>query len=222
LFPAVFKTGRLTLEKTSVGRRILMTFFSATVLLFLVIDPFGNIPLFLSILKNVEVEKHKKIIIRELLIAVAILILFFFTGKYILEYLDISEPSLSIAGGIVLFLIAIRMIFPGEEKLFGDSPEGEPLIVPLAIPFIAGPSAIATVLLLMAREPGRWPIWLTALFCAWGSSGIILIFSDHISKLVGVRVLGAIERLMGMLLTMVAVEMFIKGARQLAFLYTAL
>lgn len=195
-----------------------MTLFSAAVLLFLVIDPFGNIPLFLSVLKNVDDRKQRKIIVREMLIALLILVLFLFTGQYILVFLGISEPSLSIAGGIILFMIAVKMIFLGSEKLFGDTPEGEPLIVPLAIPFIAGPSAIATVLLLMAREPSRWLEWFTALVCAWLLSGIILLFSNHISKIVGNRVLTAIERLMGMLLTTVAVEMFIKGARQLLFL----
>jgi multiple antibiotic resistance protein len=194
-----------------------MTLFTAAVLLFLVIDPFGNIPLFSSILKNVDHLKQRKIILRELFIALIVLIVFLFTGRYILGFLDISESSLSIAGGIILFLIAVKMIFLGSEKLFGDAPEGEPLIVPLAIPFIAGPSAIATVLLLMAREPSRWPEWLTALVCAWFFSAVILLFSNQISQLVGNKVLTAIERLMGMLLTMVAVEMFIKGLRQLLF-----
>ena len=196
-----------------------MTLFSATVLLFLVIDPFGNIPLFLAILKNVDFRKHKKIIVREMLIALVVLILFLFTGRYILRFLDISEPSLSMAGGIILFMIALKMIFLGSEKMFGDTPEGEPMIVPLATPFVAGPSAIATVLLLMAREPARWLEWFTALICAWFLSGIILLFSDNISNVVGNRVLTAIERLMGMLLTMVAVEMFMKGVRQLPFLH---
>jgi multiple antibiotic resistance protein len=194
-----------------------MTFFSAAILLFLVIDPFGNIPLFLSVLKSVDISRHRQIIARELLIALLILVLFLFTGQYILVYLNISPSSLSIAGAIVLFMIAIRMIFLGSEKIFGDVPEGEPLIIPLAVPYLAGPSTIATVLLLMAREPSRWPEWLAALVCAWTLSGIILIFSDVIGKLGGIKMLTAIERLMGMLLTMVAVEMFIKGVRELPF-----
>jgi multiple antibiotic resistance protein len=196
-----------------------MTFFSAAILLFLVIDPFGNIPLFLSVLKSVDISRHRPIIARELLIALLVLILFLFAGQYILGYLNISESSLSIAGAIVLFMIAIRMIFLGSEKIFGDVPEGEPLIIPLAVPSLAGPSTIATVLLLMAREPSRWLEWLTALVCAWTLSGIILMFSDVIGKLSGIKMLTAIERLMGMLLTMVAVEMFIKGLQELPFFH---
>lgn len=154
-----------------------------------------------------------------MLIAVSVLVLFLFAGRYILEFLDISEPSLSIAGGIVLFMIALKMIFIGSEKLFGDVPEGEPLIVPLAVPLVAGPSAIATTLLLTAREPSRLLEWFAALILAWLLSGIILLFSDYIGSIVGNRVLTAIERLMGMLLTLIAVEMFIKGAGQLPFLH---
>jgi len=189
--------------------------FSAAILLFLVIDPFGNIPLFLTILKSVPAERRKGVIAREMLIAFFVLVLFLFAGRYILGYLDISEPSLSIAGGIVLFMIALKMIFIGSEKIFGDIPAGEPLIVPLAIPLIAGPSAVATVLLLMAREPSRWPEWFAALIMAWFVSGLVLLFSDYVGRLLGDRVLTAIERLMGMLLTLVAVEIFVKGAREL-------
>jgi multiple antibiotic resistance protein len=189
--------------------------FSAAILLFLVIDPFGNIPLFLSILKSVPAERRKGVIAREMLIALLVLVLFLFAGRYILSYLGISEPSLSIAGGIVLFMIALKMIFIGSEKIFGDIPAGEPLIVPLAIPLVAGPSAVATVLLLMARDPSRWPEWFAALIMAWFVSGVVLLFSEHVGRLLGDRVLTAIERLMGMLLTLVAVEIFLKGAREL-------
>ena len=194
-----------------------MSVFSATFLLFLVIDPIGNIPFFLSILKNVEPLQRKKIIIRESLIALGVLILFLFLGPNILLILQISEPSLSIAGGIILFLIALRMIFSGTEKLFQDVslPLGEPLIVPLAIPAIAGPSAMATVLLLMARDPSRWLDWLIAIITAGLLSGVILFFSSYLIQIVGVRVLIAMERLMGMILTTVAVEMFISAIQNL-------
>lgn len=196
-----------------------MKMLSAVILIFLVLDPFGNIPLFMSILKKSDYRSRKKIISRELLIALLVLIVFLFTGRYILNLLDISEPSLSIAGGIILFMIALKMIFIGSENIFGDTPDGDPLIFPLAVPFVAGPSAIATILLLMAREPTRWLEWLTALIMAWFFSGIIIIFSDSISNIVGNKVLTAFERLMGMLLTMVAVEIFIKGVKQLPFLH---
>ena len=193
-----------------------MSIFSAALLLFLVIDPFGNIPFFLSVLKHIEYRRQRRIIIREMVIALAVLVFFLFTGRYLLLLLDISAPALSMAGGIILFLIALKMIFSDTEEIFGKSPEGEPLIVPLAIPFIAGPSALATVLLLMAREPSRWLEWLIALIAAWFLAACILSLSSEISRMLGHRVLIAIERLMGMLLTTIAVELFIKGIKELA------
>jgi MarC family membrane protein len=192
-----------------------MSIFSAALLLFLVIDPFGNIPFFLSVLKHIDYRRQRRIIVREMIIALTVLVFFLFTGRYILLLLDISAPALSMAGGIILFLIALKMIFSDTQEIFGKSPEGEPLIVPLAIPFIAGPSALATVLLLMAREPSRWFDWLIALVAAWFLATCILFLSSEISHVLGHRVLIAIERLMGMLLTTIAVELFIKGIKQL-------
>ena len=192
-----------------------MSLLSATILLFLVLDPFGNVPLFLIVLKGLPEERKTRVIIREMLVALGVLVVFLFGGQYLLTLLQISEPSLSIAGGIVLFLIAINMIFGGYERVFATEKIPEPFIVPLAIPSIAGPSAIATVLLLMAREPTRWPEWLTAVLLAWFFSGVIVLTSSKLHRLLGDRVLTALERLMGMLLTTVAVEMFIKGVQRL-------
>lgn len=188
-----------------------MTILSATLLIFLVLDPVGNVPAFMCILKGMEPKRQARIIIREMLIALAILIAFMFLGPYILLTLQISQPALSIAGGIILFLIAIRMIFSNVSDMFVGGPEGEPFIVPLAVPLIAGPSAAATILLLMARDPARWFDWLVALVFAWFISGAILLFSSPVTRLVGQRGLTAMERLMGMILTTVAVEMFIDG-----------
>jgi small neutral amino acid transporter SnatA (MarC family) len=191
-----------------------MPVISAAILLFLVMDPLGNIPLFLSALKDVERARRRRIIVRELVIALAVLVLFLFSGKHILAALQISETSLSIAGGIVLFLISIRMIFPVMGGVFGGTPEGEPFIVPLAIPLVAGPSTLATVLLLAAREPGRGAEWLLALVCAWLISAVILLLSDNLHRFFGARGLVALERLMGLILTTVAVEMFLTGVDQ--------
>jgi len=190
---------------------------SATLLLFLVIDPLGNIPVFLSVLKNIDPRRHRQIIVRELCIGLSVLMVFLFAGQYILAILGISQSSLGIAGGIILFLIAIKMIFAGSEHIFESAADGEPFIVPLAIPSIAGPSATATVILVMARNPARWYEWLIALIGAWSISGIILLLSDRLSRFLGHRGLIAIERLMGMILTTVAVEMFIHGIRQSFF-----
>lgn len=194
-----------------------MSILSATLLLFLVIDPIGNIPLFLGALKNVDPDEHKRIIIRELCIGFSILLIFLLFGRYILLLLQISETALSIAGGIILFMIAIKMIFSGSEKIFEGNSESEPFIVPLAVPLIAGPSAMAMVMLLVARDPSRSFVWLLSLVFAWIISSIILFFSSYVNKILGKRALIALERLMGMLLTTIAVEMLITGIRQSFF-----
>jgi small neutral amino acid transporter SnatA (MarC family) len=128
--------------------------------------------------------------------------------------LQVQEPALSVAGGIVLFLIALRMIFPGAEPVMGRNPDGEPFIVPLAIPLIAGPSAISTVLILATRDPARLFVWLLALVCAWVVSAVILLLSVRLARFFGDRGLLALERLMGLLLTVIAVQMFLTGLRQ--------
>jgi len=191
-----------------------MTVLSAAVLLFLVMDPFGNIPLFLTALRHVDERRQRHIILREQFIALAFLILFMFSGRYLLDILQISEPSLSIAGAIILFLISINMIFPTAGGLFDEKLDGEPFIVPLAIPYIAGPSALASVLLIMSREPERWSEWLIALLLAWVTSGIIVLLSSGLRRVLGERGLVAMERLMGMILTAIAVQMFMTGVRQ--------
>lgn len=192
-----------------------MDVFSTALLLFLVIDPVGNIPAFLFVLQGVPEARHKWIIFRELFIALVALVAFLFFGQFILGALQVSQGSLGAAGGIILFLIAVRMIFPVPKGVFGEEAEaGEPFIVPLAIPLIAGPAAMATLMLLMARDPANWPQWLAALLVAWSISGIILLSADQLARLLGRRTLVAIERLMGLVLTAVAVQMFIDGVGQ--------
>ncbi|MBM4027598.1 MAG: MarC family protein [Planctomycetes bacterium] len=192
-----------------------MDVFSTALLLFLVIDPVGNIPPFLSILGGVPEERRAQVLIRELFIALGALVLFLFLGQYVLAALQVSQGSLGAAGGIILFLIAIRMVFPLPKGPAAEEVDmGEPFIVPLAIPLIAGPAAMATLMLLMARSPTRWPEWLTALLLAWSVSGAILLSASRLARLLGRRTLTAIERLMGLVLTAVAVEMFIDGVGQ--------
>jgi len=191
-----------------------LSLFSATLILFLVIDPLGNVPFFLSALKSVEPKRHFKIILRELLVGYVVLVVFMFFGRYILDALGVTQSSLGIAGGIVLFLISIKMIFSGFEKIFEGTEEVEPFIVPLAIPAIAGPASMATAMLFMARNPENWPLWLVALTIAWLCSGMILIFAGKLSTILGQRGLKAMERLMGMILTVVSVQMLINGIKQ--------
>ncbi len=188
-----------------------MSVVSAAILLFLVMDPFGNIPVFLCVLRTVPAERRRPVILRELLIALLVLIVFFVAGPGLLKLLHISEPALRIGGGIILFLIAIKMIFSSAADIIKGLPQGEPLIVPLAVPCLAGPSAVATLLLMVAQEPARWPAWLLALFAAWLANGVILMMSPTLGHLLGERGLSALERLMGLLLTVIAVEMCIGG-----------
>ena len=191
-----------------------MTVLSAIFLLFIIMDPIGNVPLFLSTLKNITPERRRKIIVRELLIALLVLFVFMFSGKYILAFLQISESSLGIAGGIMLLTISFKMIFPGKGDLYPHNEEVEPLIVPLAVPLLAGPSAIAAVILMMAQEPARWMDWSLALFVAWIMAGVILISSETLGRRLGVRALIAIERLMGILLLLVSVNMLVEGIKR--------
>lgn len=191
-----------------------MTVLAAIFLLIIIMDPIGNVPVFLSILKNIPLERRKKIIIRELIIAFVILLFFMFIGRYLLQLLQIEQSSLGIAGGIILFIIAIRMIFPGTKPMFTHNEEAEPLVVPLAIPMLAGPSAIAAVILLMAQEPGRWIEWIFVVFVASLISGIILISSEALGSKLGNRALTAIERLMGIFLIMVSVDFILDGIKQ--------
>ncbi len=189
-----------------------MTLFSAFVLLFLVMDPAGNVPMFLAALAPVAPERRRRVLVRELLIALGVLVTFLFLGPQLLALLGVSESGLSIAGGIILFLIAIRMIFPSAHAVTEDL-DGEPFIVPLAIPFVAGPSAMATVMLVMSHDPLRWPTWLAALVLAWGASAALLLVANRLGRRLPRRGLVAVERLMGMLLTAIAVEMLIRGLR---------
>lgn len=188
-----------------------MTTLSAALLLFLVMDPLGNIPLFMTTLKKVDAKRQQFVVVRELLIALVVLIAFLFLGQYLLQVLHLSETALTTAGGIILMIIAIRMIFPSRDKSLQEDVEGEPFIVPLAIPYVAGPSAMATSLLMMSREPERWLDWLLAVLIAWFASAIIIYFSSYFARFLGEKGLIAIERLMGMLLITVAVQMLLTG-----------
>ncbi len=189
-----------------------MEIVSAATLLFLVLDPLGNIPVFLSILDKVDPKRRTRVIIREAVLALVVLVLFLFVGKYILQFLGLSQHALSISGGVILFMISIRMVFPVKRSpAFPDELDGEPLLVPLAIPMIAGPSALAVVILMATSEPDKLMNWLIALLAAWLLSSVILISATKLQNLLGRRGLIAMERLMGMLLVALAIQMLLNG-----------
>jgi MarC family membrane protein len=188
-----------------------VTILSAALLLFLILDPLGNIPVFLSVLKPLPARRQRIVLARELLIALVVLMGFLWGGKYALELMHLRQESVQIAGGIVLFLIGIRMIFPRPEGLMGELPGGEPFIVPLAIPLVAGPSGMAAVMLMGSNEPGRLWDWSLALMVAWGATAAILFSATLLYRWLGRSALIALERLMGMLLVAISVQMFLDG-----------
>lgn len=185
---------------------------SAVITLFLIMDPLGNIPMFLSALKNVPPSRRQRVLVREILLAYVVLLVCVFAGNAALQLLGLEQETISIAGGIVLFLIALRMIFPADGPTH-DTLDGEPFLVPLAVPLIAGPSTLAALLLLQRSAPGETAWLLLALTIAWAASGAILLSSTFFYRVLRERGLIAMERLMGMLLVMIAVQMFMNGLR---------
>lgn len=207
-----------------------MDIASAVILLVLVLDPFGNIPLVLSTLARVPATRRRQVILRECAIAYAILVAFLLAGRPLLELMRLSETAIGLAGGIILFIIALRMVFNHPEGPLGGGSSGagapgavtadgmvdpraddEPFIVPLAVPAIAGPSALATVIVFTSREPARWAEWLIAISLAMLVSVLVLASAERISRFVGKRGVSAMERLMGLILTAIAVEMLLSG-----------
>ncbi len=188
-----------------------MSIASAALLLFLILDPLGNIPVFLGLLRRLPPARQRVVLGRELLIALGVLMLFLWCGKYALDLMHLRQESVSIAGGIVLFLIGIRMIFPPPEGLMGEIPDGEPFIVPMAIPLVAGPSGMAAVILMGSNEPARLADWSLALLIAWAGTAAILFSATYLYRWLGQRVLTAVERLMGMLLVAISVQMLMDG-----------
>jgi MarC family membrane protein len=191
------------------------TFASATILLLLITDPLGNIPIFVNSLRAVPAERRARVILREVLIAFGLLLTFMFVGQSFLKAMSLSDVSLQIGGAVVLFLIALRMVFPPPAQ---DSPipDVEPLIVPLAIPALAGPSAMATVLLLVSQAPERRLEWVAALTVTMVVCAVVLLMAERLQQVVGERVVSAFERLMGLILVSISVEMLIRGLKSLA------
>ncbi len=181
------------------------------VTLFLVLDPFGNAAIFPSILAKVPQERRRAVLVRELIFALIILMGFLFAGKYLLGFLGVRPATLSISGGILLFLIALGMVFPTRSLLGGESVDEEPFIVPLAVPLMAGPSSIAIILLTASKYADQTPLIALAVAGAWLGSAVVLYFSSHLLHFLGTKGTRALERLMGLLLILVSVQMFLDG-----------
>ncbi|AQM18298.1 MULTISPECIES: YhgN family NAAT transporter [Vibrio] len=190
-----------------------MDILSAATMLFLIMDPLGNLPVMLSILKHLDPKRRRVVLVRELCFALIILMLFLFAGKNIMGFLHVQPETLSISGGIILFIISIKMIFPSAGSITGLAAGEEPFIVPMAIPMIAGPSVIAALLLLSTQHPDKLLELSASVLLAWGATFIILMFYGFFHKVLGERGLKAVERLMGLLLVMISTQMFLNGVK---------
>ena len=183
---------------------------TVTFALFLLMDPIGNVPIYIAVLKEIDPKRQRIIILRELLIALGIIIVFAFIGEHLLDLLKVRQETILIAGGLILFIIALKMIFP-KGKSYGaeEIGTGEPFIVPLAIPLVAGPSVLAAVMIYSHRE--SLLTLILSICIAWVFSTLILLASPFLKKILGSRGIIACERLMGLLLTLLAVQMFLEG-----------
>ena len=186
---------------------------AAAATLFFIMDPLGNVPIFNSILARFDSRRRAQIVARELCFALVILFVVLFTGNAILGFMGISESSLSIAGGILLFIIALKMIFPVTKKASEEEVIEDPFLVPLAIPMVAGPSTIAVLLLLSSGSPEKMTQWSIALLLAWGTTTVLLVSSPFLMRFLGERGSRALERLMGMMLVILATQMLLNGVR---------
>ncbi|MFT5838120.1 MAG: multiple antibiotic resistance protein [Flavobacteriales bacterium] len=191
-----------------------MDTWSAAITLFLIMDPLGNLPVFMSVLKTIEPKRRRIVLARELLFSLIIMFTFLFSGQVVLDFLNVRQESVSIAGGIILFLIGLKMIFPQPGGVTGLTSGEEPFIVPLAIPMIAGPSVLAALILLANQDHSRMMDWSMALGAAWLATATILMLSSTFHRILGERGLTAIERLMGMILIMISIQMLLDGIGQ--------
>jgi multiple antibiotic resistance protein len=188
-----------------------MDILSISITLFLIMDPFGNIPIFLPILEKVPAHRRRKVLARELLLALVLIVVFVFSGRYVMNFLGLKQAAISMAGGIILFLIALRMVFPAAEGHAEKDLEGEPLLVPLAVPLVAGPSLLSVLLLFSTAGPDHLLKLLIASGLAWTGTFAVLFSSTFLIRFLTKRGLIAVERLMGMILVALAVQLFLDG-----------
>ncbi len=189
-----------------------MSLLSLTLILFFIIDPMGNIAAFTTMLRRVDPKRQLWVILREMLIALGIMLLFYFLGEQLFELLQISETTVNMAIGLILFLFAIKILFPNLRHPRSSLPQGEPFIIPLAVPLIASPSLIATIMLFAHHEQTS-ELMIFAILIAWAASTVIMLFSSTLHRLLGQNGLSALERLMAMILVMLAIQRFLEGVK---------
>lgn len=189
---------------------IMNEFYAKTLGLFLIMNVIGNVPCFMAVLQNYDAPSQKRILLREMSIALGILLAFAFFGETILKLIGISQEVIGISGGLLLLLVSLTMIFPKPQEELVGLPHHEPLIIPIAIPIIAGPGSIATVMLFANQFPHWWEIGFSILI-AWVPSLIIVLFSSYLRFLLGEKGLLAIQKLGGLLVSLISVQMIADG-----------
>lgn len=187
-----------------------MTLFSIALVLFLIMDPVGNIASYLSLVNELPTKRKMWVVVREMLIALAFMILFNYIGEFIFSLLELSETTVRLSSGVILFLVAVKILFPAQDSPRANLPHGEPFIIPLAVPLIAGPSLLATIMLYAHLEPSQ-PLMLAAIFFAWIAAVGVLLLAEPLQRILGKNGLVACERLLGMVLVMLAVQRFLEG-----------
>lgn len=187
-----------------------MDLVSVTVILFLIMDPLGNVAIFLKMLKELDKRKQRWVIFREMLIALGVILFFYFIGDSLLHLLEVDDVSVRLASGIVLFLVAIKILFPSTPSMRESLQMKDPFLVPMAIPMIAGPSMLATVMLFSHLDDLN-AILLPAILISWFLASGVLLLSPYLQKFLGTNGLLAVERLMGMVLVMLAIQRFMEG-----------
>ena len=188
-----------------------MTLATASLTLWIMMDPLGNLPVFTSVLSGVDPARRRRVLLRELALALLFLTGFLLLGRYVFTFLQLRSESVQIAGGLILSTIAFRMLFPPKEGVWGDADGAEPLLFPLAVPMLAGPATLSLLLLLSSSEPGRTGEWMLALLMAWTGAASILSLSGFFGHLIPAPALDVLQRLMGMLLVCLAVQMLTTG-----------
>lgn len=187
-----------------------MSLFTITVTLLLIMDPLGNLSSYLTMVNGLDPQRRKRIVFREMFIALAIMLFFNYLGEYIFTFLHLSETTVRLSSGVILFLIAIKILFTAKDSPRAHLPTGEPMVFPLAVPLIAGPALMATIMLYAHLEPTQ-TIMIVAILIAWLISICVLLFAEPIKRVLKTNGLMACERLIGMVLVLIAVQRFLEG-----------
>ena len=187
-----------------------LTVASMALMLFFMANPIGNVPVFVSLVKDFEFRHQRWILFRESIISLVLMYLFLFLGEPFLNTILIDQYAVELSGGILVFLIALNMIFPDHSEDSGPKATArEPFVVPIATPLIAGGGCFALTMILAKQAPAA-NVSL-AIIIAWIPVIAIVVASAYLQRILGRRGLVATEQLMGMLLMMLAVGLLLKG-----------